>query len=283
MTFDQQAIITIENLEREFGTNFLKQDSIISPYSIGIEIEVKFKYLFPEIHEKWFSKNKYEEYDDDFRRILNTEIKYAEANILPKLQKTIECGIPRGLDRYWEFAFNPVNDLSLTIQQIEILKELNLIPNGEHSLHITIAGLKPNNNVYWLLSYLELLFIDKSRIEKGFSKTYTKSSDTWAKKGYGGICEKNHHDLIGCNVGFEMRTLTINENTDLVKLFSILAKYLNMIHKKENIDIFDKLISEYESRGLPNKNWQKPHMEPEIWNNFINNFDDLKEFVLKIN
>ncbi len=207
--FDKEACGTLFNLQHAFDgyTPKWRQNNICQ-YSIGIEIEIKFRHAYPDIFKQYILKKDYAP--------VNDLIKYKEVLYL----KTIECGIPRGAGDYWEFSFNPVYNTSILVDMIELLIAKNLIPDGEHSLHITIGGLDRSENSYWILMILELLFINKSRLLE----------NTWTKKGQSGIMERLYQ-------GYEMRTLTMNKQTNIDKLFRILCSLLDnntLITKMKN-------------------------------------------------
>jgi hypothetical protein len=116
--FDARAKQIIHNLQREFHISDISDTAypeIQCSYSVGIEIEIKFKYLFPEIHAKYFTPvNAYHNLTDAEKAVVDAEISVAEAEILAKFRKTRDCGIPQGDDHYWEFAFTPVYDLGFS-------------------------------------------------------------------------------------------------------------------------------------------------------------------------
>jgi hypothetical protein len=197
--------------------------------------------------------------------------------LLKKLEGVIECGIPKGVDKYWEFALNPVNDLSLLAKQVSLLKASNLIPKGDHSLHITVGGINPSKKIYWVLAALELIFLEKSRIIDGFSKK-GNYSDTWAKKGRAGIYRKNSFDLVDSDVGFEFRTLLLSDDMDLYYIL----KTMNELIESDGI-FLNKLREEFLNIGLTDSNWETPSQNPDIWLKYVDNFDYLKKWTLKNN
>lgn len=241
--FDKEACYTVFNLSREFGIIPTYRSNHMCEYSIGIEIEIKFRNAFPKIFEQYVIPKNYHPIDN---LIKNKEDLYL---------KTIECGIPRGQDKYWEFSFNPVHNASLLVDQVEILTKAGLIPDGDHSLHITIGGIDKNENSYWILRILELLFLPyKERmLELNFNK-----------KGLGGILERLY-------CGYEMRTLMMNKNTDMSRLFYVLDILLK---GDSRIEIVKQEILK---TGLPDEIWMPRTMEK-----YIDHFDELKIFVSKL-
>jgi hypothetical protein len=273
MIYDNQAKEIISLLKKEFNIIIEEKPSLISKYTIGTEIEVKFQYFFPDIFNKYFNNKKYENYTDNEKEIISNEISIQEKNILPLLEKTIELGIPKGNDPYWEFAFNPVNNLTLLYYQIEILKKANLIPTGEHSFHITIGGLKRDKKSYYILMILELLFLKQDRILSGYNyETYMNS--TWAKKGRAGITIKNENDLIDCSEAIEFRTLMIYDDTDIYSMFKILHHLLHNDCK----DLIDNVVNEMKKYNLPDKNWENIHRNMVIWNQYSESFNNLSKY-----
>ncbi len=275
MMFDEKALETVNNLVKLTGKQYIQKPSLICPQyiTIGAEIEVKFRYMFPEIFERYFKDRKWFEYDENDKEMISNEIKLAETYILPTLEKTIAAGIPRGFDKYWEFAFNPVNNLTLLAYQVEILQASTLIPRGEHSLHISFGNVELNQDFYHILMILQLLYCNKDRMKSGLSDDQ-QSSKTWAKKGRAGIYRKNQYDLIDSEKGFEFRTLTINQETNIYQLFTTLHFLLENPAETKNIK--ESVIKKMKSVGLPDKNWENPHQRKEIWKTYFDNFDDLK-------
>lgn len=272
--FDEVAQNTINNLCKEFDKSYVVYPDIISKFSIGVELEIKFKYLFPELHEKYFLNiDAFNALTDEERSVINKEIGDAEKFILERFNKTIECGIPKGLDKYWEFSFTPVYNLALIIHQVDILIQTGLIPEGKHSFHITIGGAEIKPEMYWNLLILELLFCDKERIASGFS-VYDGRNAAWAKKGEGGILIKNQFDLVEETQGVEFRTLYLDTNKNNLPLLLIALKDL----LNNEFDLIETVKLEVMSLGLPDRNWRRPNTQLKIWKKYIENFDNLSNF-----
>lgn len=277
MNIDKKAKETISFLEKEFKIIIEEKPSLISKYTIGAEIEIKFKYFFPELFNKYFFNKKYENYSDDEKDIITNEITIQEVNILPLLEKTISLGIPKGNDPYWEFAFNPVNDLTLLYYQIEILKNANLIPCGEHSFHITVGGLKRDKRSYHMLLILELLFLKQDRILSGYNYD-TYMNTTWAKKGRAGITIKKENDLIDCVEAIEFRTLMIYDDIDIYSMFKTLYYLLH----NDCDDLINNVIDEMQKYNLPDKNWENIHRNMVIWNQYSDSFNSLSKYTKEL-
>jgi len=276
--FDNLAFNTIKNLQHVFNVNYKILPDIICKYSIGIEIEIKFRYFFPKLFKEYFENKHFNKYGLEMKQKISDLILQEEKNILPNLEKTIACGIPRGRDKYYEFSFTPVYNLTLLINQIELLRKSGLIPSGKHALHITIGGVELEKKHYHILMILQLLFIDKERIKEGFSEEYVDRSWTWAKKGRAGIFKKIHTDLLDTDHGFEFKTFYIDDNIDLFKLFSLLNFFLNDEKSFEINNLIKQIVDKMNDFGLPDKNWENPHQNSEIWNKYIDHFDELSLF-----
>lgn len=280
--FDHHGQLTVEALCKEFNTQLPVVDNIVCPYTVGIEIECKFRYYFPELFNRYFKDNTYMQLNSLDQQAIDGLISHHEKILLLKLEAVVECGIPRGGDKYWEFAMNPVNNIKYLVQQILILKKLELIPSGRHSLHITLGGLKPSRELYWILAYLQLIFIDKQRIQEALEKVEEQKSQSWGKKGLAGIHPKFESDLEESTQGLEFRTLYIDDNTNIIQLFTTLNKLLTLLYNGHPLPFID-LVNEFKTCGLPDVNWGRPHQSKEIWDMYIVNYEHLSIFAKSIN
>lgn len=284
-----QAIIN--HLLREFPTQLQEKESFISKNPIGIEIEVKWKSYFPTLWDKYLQNTAYSDLPIHLKKSLNQECDKEELLILPNLNKTVECGIQKGKDKYWEFAFEPVTQINLLDYQLQILQAHKLIPNGEHSLHITIGNMLITQDVYSLLLLLEMISCTSDRIQSGFHQTNPKMSATWAKKGYGGAFQKNANQLkYNTSVATELRTLNLNTKNNHYHLLKITAYLSDIIIDKQN-NAYNPLIEQWNSFtheikqilisfNLPNKNWKKPNLYPSHWLTYIQNYQHIKHLII---
>lgn len=275
--FCKIAKTTVERLKEEFGKNIrYNYNQNVSPKSIGLEIEVKFKYVFPELHKKYFTDIRYyNNLPTSEKDKISAEISVAEKDIKNLYEKTIRCGVPKGLDKYWEFAFNPVYETDLILYQIDILEQVGLIPKGNHSLHINIGGLPANKKAYIITSALELLYVSKERMMCGIRDCIGPVA--WSRKGRAGIREKTKYHLMEVDTGFEIRT---TEYTDLNTLNSMLRFVSHYINDENTADYenLEKYISDLLIKyDLPNKNWENPSTNPEIWTRYIDKFDEMSQ------
>lgn len=271
MSFDDLSRDALKSLHEAFPHVAPQQQhtSKIRNVSIGIEIECSWKSYFPDLWVEGFPN-----IDRTLLQSITDECATREKTLLPLLQKTSDCGIKRGADKYWEFAFPPVHDPSITCSQVQFLKDAKMIPPGKHSLHITIGGLKLNKNAVYLATLLESFSCSPERIMQGFHPSYPDtSSASWGRKGQAGCFEKiGSNDLQGdCEFATEIRTLVLPETTE--HLLSILEfaqdRAEEIITKNPNwnkyFNLVKTLLTKYD---LPDTNWQKPHEDPTSWRKY---------------
>lgn len=293
-SMDIQARQVLSNLRKHFGTQCTFQSDYESWNAIcpiGIEVEVKWRDYFPELWSEFLATTPYAELNESQQRQLSDRCAEKESFLIPRLESTVSCGIDKGADRYWEFAFPPMTDVYILADQVNLLRQERLIPSGSHSLHLTIGNLRANKNSYYMLLLLEMMACDSNRIATGFHKENSKLSATWARKGLGGIFEKDATELkYGYKNAIELRTLALSDSIEPLELFKIAStvsdtiyeintqvinnrteSWLNFVNKAQNI---------LNGLGLADKNWKKPNLTPEFWSAYIENYDILRDAVL---
>lgn len=275
--FNEIALQNISNVSKHFETNIKRFEPINCNYSIGIEIEIKFKNYYPELFEKYFKNKKWDDYTFNEKNRINDIItkKENDTKIKKNLEKVLELGIQKGNDCYWEFALDPVYDLSIILSQIELLKELKLMPSGDHSLHMTIGNIEKNEDIQWVLMLCEMLFSSKSRMLSGADKENKK---TYFKKGLAGLLKK-HWNLKECKTAIEFRSLEIRIDNNLDhslthKKLSYLSELLNNIDFR--LDEIKRSKKIFNSLDLPLKNWGNYKDNPEVWNKYYKNFNKIR-------
>lgn len=258
---------------------------------IGIEVEVKWRDYFPQLWDEYLADTSYQELSSDKKHELTSRCAALEEFLLPRLKATAACGIEKGADKYWEFAFPPVTDVYILADQVNILKTEGLIPAGSHSLHVTVGGLHASRYSYYMLLLLEMLSCDANRIASAYHATNSKLSATWARKGLGGIYQKDAGDLqYGFSQAIELRTLALSNEMDVAKLLqtvSIISDTIHCIkHGRESdvtrawkcfVDQAQQVLDEY---GLDDTNWKKPNITQEYWDVYIDNFESIRGRVL---
>lgn len=240
---------------------------------LGIEIEVPWRAYFPDLFVAGFPNVS----ADEMARI-TVECSRREAVLVPKLEHTVACGLQKGKDRYWEFAFDPVTNAEILVQQINVLQKAGLCPSGAHSLQITFGGLRITRDVYYLALILESLCCSPERILQGFHPTNLYGVHGWSKKGIAGVHQKMGacNLLHGYGIAVEIRTLQMPETLEgLRHLFRVAHHYGEQIRQKqeyESVPAWDRLVTDLsgilKSHGLPDENWRAPHQRPEVWKRF---------------
>lgn len=285
---NQHPLEVTTNLIREFGLPFLPlrlphTDRVIP---IGIEIEVPWRAYFPDLWVEGFPN-----VDSETLARITAECSEREKVLLPKLMKTTECGIKAGADKYWEFAFDPVMDVSILCNQVAILMDKQLIPSGPHSLHVTFGGIALTGRAHYIAMVMESMACSSQRILSGFYQSNSFMSTGWARKGYAATFEKTGtHDLMhGYTVGVEIRLLTLpnNEHT-LFNLLNVGQQLAVMVLQEQQgntsttwNDIVGQCRQILAEHNLPDTNWGKPHMNPTIWRSFAEQYDSIKNRIIK--
>lgn len=177
--------------------------------TIGIEVEVKYSSYFPELYERYhLATRSFNQLSIADQQKLTADTSAEEDKLLPLLRKVTEFGIPKGQDRYWEFAFRPAYHPFTLAEEVSLLRQLSLIPeNQKHSLHITLGGLPNTSDAYMLLFCLELLgYTSAKRLAAGIQRN---KAVAWGRKGFGGIRERREGVELGKTVAVEFRTLEL--------------------------------------------------------------------------
>ena len=277
MNYNEESLKVLNRVSDYYGKELMRYEPIECAKSIGIEIEIKFQHYFPEIYQKYFQDRTWDSYSYGEKEIIDEEITLIENRIGVKhtLEKILELGIKKGNDCYWEFALDPITDLSLLLTQLQLLLDLDVLPKGEHSLHLTVGDLKSSENTYWIMFLSELLFSSKSRISSGFD---TERKRTYFRKGKAGLLEKRWR-LVGCEYATEFRTLElIVDNKFGLSITHKKLTYLsNLINNTDFLkEEISKVLIIFDSLGLPNSNWGNYKDNTEVWNNYLDNFEKIK-------
>ena len=288
-----ESELTIENLTQCFPTLLKRYEPYFAQNPIGLEVEVKWRDYFPGLWNKYLADTPYKMLAPELQKALSEECTELEKSLLPALELTQSCGVPKGADKYWEFAFAPVTNIELVCTQIDILQFHNLIPPGQHSLHMTLGNMRESKDSYYLLLLLELMTCDTKRIMTAFHKENHKLSASWARKGLGGLFVKEERELQhGAKEAIELRTLELTGHYNLypfLKITSILSDII--INKQKKIPdmrvhawnefrhVAESLLKE---KGLADENWKKPNLSPHYWQHYVEQFETLKEQLLPL-
>lgn len=178
---------------------------------VGIEIEVPWRSYFPGLVQRYgLDARRFQDLQREESAALTVECSELELQLRPRLEATIACGVPRGNDRYWEFAFAPACDVSHTLEQVRLLTAAGLLPRDrKHSLHVTLGGIPRCKAVYFLAMLLESRHVDPQRLVEGADRGLHPSNN-WGRKGLAGVFEKGSVELAGgAQVACELRMLQL--------------------------------------------------------------------------
>lgn len=274
--FNEKATATLHKVSEYFDKPIRGFQPIPSPQSVGIELEVKFKYFFPELFEKYFKDIAWQDRPSYQKKEIEKVVTEEEKDILAKLEKTKELGINTGNDCYWEFALDPVDDLSIILKQVHLLHDIGALPKGTHSMHITVGNVENDKNTYWLLLLSELLFSSESRMKAGISE---KGRKAYFRKGTAGLLEKRFR-LVDCKVASELRSLELVIGHEMSMNWVTLNLFSRLLNFGPEFEYKIKKAKEiFNIVGLPDQNWGNYHDNPEVWNKYFENFDKIRSFV----
>jgi hypothetical protein len=176
------------------------EEAAQEPPTLGAEIEVQWSAYFPELWERFgLSERRVADLPPGELEELTAACAKIEATLRPRLEKSVECGVPRGNDRYWEFALRPVGDAALLAEQIALLTAAGLLPReGRRSLQITVAGIRQGEDAMWMAIALSAFAGDGRRWAEGLA-LHEKGGlrAGWSRKGKGGVLEKSPEELAG--------------------------------------------------------------------------------------
>lgn len=252
---------------------------------MGVEIECSWKSYFPDLWVEGFPN-----IDPDRLSAISSQCSEREQTLLPLLNRTVEVGVPKGLDRYWEFAFDPVYTPQHVINQIHCLQQAQLIPAGTHSMHITLGGIRATPSAYYLAAIAATLWCDQARIAQGYHPCRPKLSHGWARKGRAGVFEKEARDLKnGAQVAIEIRMPTLTQDVEVfnmqLNLFMWFADMVLRVQRGEQCPEWKQMVSAIrqvlDDHNLPDCNWEKPHMRDDIWQSYIAQFPSVQQQLLR--
>jgi hypothetical protein len=271
---------------RHYEEKAMKADAV----TIGCEVEVRFSSYFPELYAKYLEDTSFEELSNKQKLNFTAEINELEPMLQADLAKSEAAGVPKGKDRYYEFANLPVyHPYTLTVE-LSLLRDAGLIPKGiKHPLHITIGGLGHSQDVGYMLMTLELLgYTSPARI---WDVAVSNKAVTWARKGRAGMRERSAAELsLGATKAIELRTLELPETQrGIEELFGLTHKMATIIcGKGTDLDVMRlaRVWEELAEIGHVHdidvySNWGRPYDNPQIWIDFANKLPNIDTTVLK--
>ncbi len=253
----------------------IEQDpNLISPLTVGIEIEENWRQALPELGEKWAGKKPMSLRYLLERPAFTREYREADEAMRSKLSR-ISASIPASNDSYHEFSFHPAKNLNYTVAEIDALFEAGLLRNGEHyALHMTVAGFVQDYDAYTFLTAQELSGASTSKRIIG---AIDARQGSWSQKGLGGIKTRTPGELLGSDTrGHEFRSLCVTSRDQLVTTLGNAARLATRYTgttaqwrevRSETMDIL-------RSANLPLAPWSNPKITPGIWTRYAALMDD---------
>lgn len=284
-SFPNAPCNTIENKIVEKETSAQEAGAI----TIGAEVEVRWRSYFPHLWRKYFlnGRRSYEQLSDYEKQKLTEECSRLEEGLLRNLQAIEKIGVPRGNDRYWEFAFLPVHHPATLIREISTLRGSHMIPErNRHSLHITIGGLPQSKDTGFLLMLLELLgYTSPERIKAG---SVADRVATWDRKGRAGQRPRDPSVLLlGKTEGVEFRTLELpKDGSDVAQLIYTAWFFAESIRRPDMHWVWDEIVTELKSVGARYNfdveyNWGKGYQNVDLWHRFADTLPKMDVSTLK--
>lgn len=280
--FDRAARQACLDLAEAFGLEATLPEPNPGAHTIGIEVEVPWSSYFPGLWKEYgLDQRKVSALPADELVELGRRCSELEQDLLPMLRKTVECGVPRGNDRYWEFSLNPAHDTGLLVEQVRLLSAAGVLPRErKHSLHVTVGDMPRCEDLYYLCTLLEVEFVDPQRIRDGINQTRSAIHTGWARKGLAGIFEKGVSDLKGgATRGAEIRMLQLPQShEDFARLMARVQWGVNAIADcragrdtlaaemwRVTMARTKQLLAD---QGLPLENWSRGGQRYEVWEQF---------------
>lgn len=253
---------------------------------IGLEIEVPWRSYFPDLWRDFgLSNRRFGSLSTAEALELTRRCSLQEERLRPLLEATAACGVPRGNDRYWEFALAPTGDLALLAHQVSLLTACAALPRDRpHSLQITIGEVAPCPNLYYLLMALELRYVEPERILSGPAASTAAIHTGWLRKGRAGIHRKDAAELaLGSQVACELRPLQLpTDDLGFQDLLHTLAWGVECVTGqagRESRQRWDSFVAHAKAallrQGLPQGNWADA--PPGVWERFARAMPLLRE------
>jgi hypothetical protein len=276
---DEAGELVCERLALSFGLARPTRPHLPCQTSIGLEIEVPHSAYFPELWARWSLHSR--RVSDLSRADLDafgSELSTLETPLRERLELSAACGIPRGNDRYWEFSMEPVHDLGIAWEQVELLGAAGILPRSRRqALQATLGSLRPTADAYYLAMALEALHVEPERLVAGARQAHHKTIFTgWGRKGSSGILQKGPADLQhGATHAIELRALQLPRLTqDWEAMARLLCHGANALMDLQAARLSHEASwlarlraaceSALSTRGLPLANWWRTGPEGGI-------------------
>ena len=221
---------------------------------VGLEIEVPFRFYFPEVYAKHFGNGQmFLAMSKSEREDLIRDTELVEPVVKERIARALEqFGLERGLDRYCEFILNPEEDYTKHLPIISGLVEANVVPlDMPLSVHFTIGNID-RDKAFAILFFLELKYNTANRMLEGFNDLPHLTA--WNRKGKCGVMKKKKEELKYEDSAYELRTIKVSMR-ELPNVLKDLDRHLN---KESIVKDAKKWLKEI---GLPWKAWNKAEFE----------------------
>lgn len=209
-SLDLEPLIAAEQQAHRF------HDEVQILPTIGCEVEVMFPTLHPEASQRLFGNPYQHGRMMSFKGLVarlegeeRLEYQRLDASLKPRYQATLEAGMPKGNDAYWEFANSPAFDWKTLEAELDFLMDDGLIPVGhEHAMHITLGGIEiGTGGPHMILGGLELMHVPPERIRRG-AQGLGWSRRTWNGEANGLRPRSSDILALGATAAMEFRTLS---------------------------------------------------------------------------
>lgn len=249
-------------------------DALVSPMTIGIEIEENWRQALPELGEKWAGRKplslRYLMERPAFTR------EYREADEAMRARLSLIAGsIPASNDSYHEFSFYPAKNLNFTKAEIDALYEAELLRNGQtYALHMTVGGIDQDYDAYTFLSAQELSGASTPARILGAT---TARQGSWSQKGIGGIKIRQPHELLGGDTrGHEFRSLCVTSHEQLVRTLGNAVRLAQLYTgpTAEWQALRHSTMDTLRDAGLPLAPWNNPKIAPKLWERYARILDE---------
>ncbi len=261
--------------------------------TIGCEVEVALSALQPDLCHNYFGEpnalgrfpKRYDELPFNRQREFDERYEAFCTSWRPRYQATVEAGIPRGKDAYWEFANLPTYHWETLATELDFLFRRQLIPEGfEHSLHVTVGGVDlAGGGMSLVISGLELLHVSPQRILAATAEgRRANRHGAWAVRGIEGLRLRNGDQLeLNEVTATELRTLAVSsaqQAKHILYTTQVLSTILLAYRKRHEASQsttqelatlwapFTAIIKDvWSAKGLPAEPWGTPQHYPAYW------------------
>lgn len=241
--------------------------NLVSPLTVGIEIEENWRQALPELGKKWADKKPMSLRYLLERPAFTREYRLADEALREVLHRTTPA-IPASNDSYHEFSFHPARNLNYTAAEVDALFEADLLRDGEqYALHMTVAGFTQTHDAFTFLTAQELL---GATTEKRIVGAISARQGSWSQKGTGGIKVRRPDELSGDDqTGHELRSLCVTSRDQLVQTLGNAARLASLYASTNDWNaVRGDATATLRHAELPFQPWQNPKQNPELWQRY---------------